>query len=210
MDLTALIMAGGQGTRMKIKCEKPLIKIMGKPMLQWVIEAVKESNTASRIIIAVSKNTPKTAEEALKLSIEVIETPGKDYISDYQYAIKKLKLKKVLILPSDLPLINGEIIREIVSYYIDSNASALSVMVPLTLCKKLDLTPEYIFKINEELVSPVGVNIIDGKVIDEAFVKQEVLVLNKIELAINVNTIRELKLAEQFFHKLKNTKIYTL
>ncbi len=201
MNLTVLIMAGGQGTRMRIKCEKPLVKIMGKSMLQWVMEAVKKSKVASRIIVAVSKNTPKTTEEALKLSIEAIETPGEGYINDYQYTIKKLKLKKVLILPSDLPLINNETIREIVDYYASSNKPALSVMVPLELFKKLNLTPEYIFNVNGVLVSPVGVNIVDGERIDEPFIEQEVLILNKVELAVNVNTIEDLKVAAQFLHK---------
>jgi adenosylcobinamide-phosphate guanylyltransferase len=204
MNLTALIMAGGLGTRMKIKCEKPLIKIMGKPMLQWIVEAVKKSKAASRIIVAVSKNTPKTAKEALKLSIETIETPGEGYINDYQYAIKKLKLKKVLILPSDLPLINSETIREIVDYYVASNKPALSVMIPLKLFKKLNLTPEYIFNVNGVLVSPVGVNIVDGEMINEAFIEQKVLILDKVELAVNVNTIEDLKVAAQFLYKKEN------
>ncbi|MEM3151180.1 MAG: NTP transferase domain-containing protein [Candidatus Bathyarchaeia archaeon] len=69
MDLTALIMAGGKGSRMKIKCEKPIIKIMNKPMIKWVIEAVKESKVTSRIIVATSKNTQKTAEKASKLLV---------------------------------------------------------------------------------------------------------------------------------------------
>ncbi|MEM3552161.1 MAG: NTP transferase domain-containing protein, partial [Candidatus Bathyarchaeia archaeon] len=130
MDLTALIMAGGKGSRMKIKCEKPLIKIMNKPMIQWVIEAVKKSKVTSRIIVAVSKNTRKTAEKASKLSVEVAETPGEGYINDYQYLIEKLKLKDTLILPSDLPLISSKTIRKIIEYYLRSKKPALSVMVP--------------------------------------------------------------------------------
>lgn len=201
MDLTALIMAGGKGTRMKIKCEKPLIKIMNKPMIQWVIEAVKESKVTSRIIVAVSKNTRKTAEKASKLLVEVAETPGEGYIDDYQYLIKKLKLKDTLILPSDLPLISSKTIRKIITYYINSKKPALSVMVPLNLCKKLGLTPEYVFNVNGVMASPVGVNVINGLMIKKIFIEEEILVLNDVGLAINVNTLRELKLVNKILNK---------
>jgi adenosylcobinamide-phosphate guanylyltransferase len=203
MELTALIMAGGKGSRMKIKCEKPLIKIMNKPMLQWVVEAVKNSKVTSRIIVATSKNTRKTAEAASKLKLEVIETPGESYVNDYQYAIKKLNLKNVLILPSDIPLISSETIKEIVNHYIKANKPALSVMVPLILCKKLRLTPEYIFNINGVMASPVGVNVINGVMIEKAYIKEEILILNKVELAININTIHELKLINEILSKNK-------
>ncbi|MBS7655578.1 NTP transferase domain-containing protein [Candidatus Bathyarchaeota archaeon] len=201
MDLTTLIMAGGKGSRMKIKCEKPLIKIMNKPMFQWVVEAVKKSKVTSKIIIAVSKNTRKTGKIASKLMLKVIETPGEGYISDYQYVIKKLNLKDVLILPSDIPLIGSKTIKEIITYYIKSDKPALSVMVPLTLFKKLGLTPDYIFNINGVMASPIGINVINGTMIKKAYIEEEILVLNKAELAINVNTIHELKLINEILNK---------
>ncbi|MBS7658468.1 MAG: NTP transferase domain-containing protein [Candidatus Bathyarchaeia archaeon] len=201
MDLTALIMAGGKGSRMKIKCEKPLIKIMNKPMIQWVIEAVKESKVTSRIIVATSKNTQKTAEKASKLLVEVAETPGEGYINDYQYLIEKLKLKDTLILPSDLPLISSKTIRKIIEYYLRSKKPALSVMVPLNLCKKLGLTPEYVANVNGVMASPVGVNVINGLMIKKIFIEEEILVLNDVGLAINVNTLHELKLINKILNK---------
>ena len=38
METTAIILAAGQGTRMKSKLPKVLHKALGKPMVQWVID----------------------------------------------------------------------------------------------------------------------------------------------------------------------------
>lgn len=199
--MDALIMAGGSGSRMGKSCEKPLIKVLGKPMVEWVVKAVMESGAVSRAIVTVTRRTVKTGEEASKLPVEVMETPGLGYIEDYKYAIKKLKLSEVLILPSDLPLIRGGTLREVVDHYRRSGKPALSVAVPLNVYEKLNLRPEYVFEVNGKLVSPAGVNVIDGRRVDEEVIEEEVLVMDKEELAVNVNTFNELKLAEKLMRK---------
>ena len=39
----AIILAGGQGKRMKAEMPKPLFKVLGEPMLEWVIGACEGS-----------------------------------------------------------------------------------------------------------------------------------------------------------------------
>ena len=40
MDATAIILAAGEGTRMKSNHCKVSHKILGKPMVQWIVDAV--------------------------------------------------------------------------------------------------------------------------------------------------------------------------
>ncbi len=40
MMVPALIMAGGKGSRMGLPTEKPMLPFLGKPLLDWVAEAV--------------------------------------------------------------------------------------------------------------------------------------------------------------------------
>ena len=40
---SAVILAGGEGKRMNSKRPKVLAEVMFKPMIQWVIDAVKEA-----------------------------------------------------------------------------------------------------------------------------------------------------------------------
>src|SRR3990170_8059704 len=53
---TAVVLAGGEGTRLRPLTNdvpKPMIKILGKPILQWVIEWLT-NNGISNIVIGVS------------------------------------------------------------------------------------------------------------------------------------------------------------
>ncbi|MCW4036576.1 MAG: NTP transferase domain-containing protein [Candidatus Bathyarchaeota archaeon] len=43
MGVTALLMAGGKGTRMALRGEKPLLEVDGKPMIEHVIEALRDA-----------------------------------------------------------------------------------------------------------------------------------------------------------------------
>ena len=43
MKVTALVMAGGKGTRMTLAEEKPLLHIGGKPVIDHVLKALKHA-----------------------------------------------------------------------------------------------------------------------------------------------------------------------
>jgi adenosylcobinamide-phosphate guanylyltransferase len=103
MPVTALIMAGGKGTRMRATTEKPLLKVGGRPMIEHVVRALRESKTVDRIVVAISRNTPDTARRARELNLEVLQTPADDYISDLRYAIRKLGVSDVLTVAADVP-----------------------------------------------------------------------------------------------------------
>lgn len=47
----AVILAGGQGKRMKADMPKPLFKVLGEPMLEWVISACEEANVSDICVI---------------------------------------------------------------------------------------------------------------------------------------------------------------
>lgn len=47
----AIILAGGQGKRMKADMPKPLFKVLGEPMLEWVISACEESGISDICVI---------------------------------------------------------------------------------------------------------------------------------------------------------------
>ena len=85
MGIVALVMAGGKGTRMKLAEEKPLIDVCGKPVIEYVLAALKEPKKIDRIIVATRTSTPKTAELMKEFGVKVLETPGKDYVSDMGY-----------------------------------------------------------------------------------------------------------------------------
>lgn len=46
-----IILAGGQGKRMKADMPKPLFKVLGEPMLEWVISACEESGLSDICVV---------------------------------------------------------------------------------------------------------------------------------------------------------------
>ncbi len=55
MNVAAIILAAGQGKRMKSSLAKPLHQIGGRPMLAWSLDAAKSAG-AARIITVLSKD----------------------------------------------------------------------------------------------------------------------------------------------------------
>jgi adenosylcobinamide-phosphate guanylyltransferase len=201
MGVTALVMAGGKGTRMVLSEEKPLLKIGGKAIIEHVIAALKNAKKVDSIVIAVSDYTPKTARLMVKFSVKVIKTPGKEYVSDMGYVVKRLKLHTVLAIVADLPLITGEVIDDIAERYEQCGKPALAVVVPMETKENLGLGGEYTFEVENRLVVPAGINVIDGRRIDEEELDQEIYVVDRKEVAVNINTVQELKIAENLFAK---------
>jgi len=206
MGIIALVMAGGTGSRMTIPVEKPLLYVGDKPMIEHVVDAIKSAQEVDRIIVAVSRHTPRTAIRARGLSVEVLETPALDFISDARYAVKSLGLKTVQIVSADLPFITGKLVDEIVENYYRCGKPALSVMVPKAVCDRLGLKPDLTLNVDGRVLVPVGINVIDGARVDEAELEQETLVVENDELAVNVNTQEDLLIARLLFEEIRQGK----
>jgi len=197
MGVTALVMAGGKGTRMKLQEEKPLLNVCGKSMIERVLDALRNAEKVDEVVVVVSKHTPKTAKMMEKFSVKVLETPGEDYVSDMQYAIKKLKLGTVVTVSADLPLVTGKVIDEVAGRYEHCGKPALTVAIPAETGERLGLKADYILQMGGRRLVPAGINVIDGKRIDETKLEEETFVIDREEVAVNVNTLEDLKIAER-------------
>jgi len=197
MKVTAVLMAGGRGSRMEFPEEKPLLRVGGKPAIEHVITSLLKARKVSSTVVAVSKSTSKTASFVRKFPVSVVETPGEGYIPDMQYVVKKLNLQTVLALASDLPLITSTIIDDVLERYETCGKPALTVAVPIETKARYGIGVEYAFEAEGKTVVPSGINVIDGRLIDGGWMDQEVMVLDKMEVAVNVNRLQELELAKK-------------
>ena len=64
MKKCAVILAGGEGKRMKSDIPKPMNEVLGKPMLRWVIDAVKGAGIDDICVVTGYKK--EITEEYLK------------------------------------------------------------------------------------------------------------------------------------------------
>jgi adenosylcobinamide-phosphate guanylyltransferase len=103
--MKVLIMAGGRGSRIGDP-SKPLIKILGKPMIEYVIDAI---NGLGEINIATTKNHERIIQWARSNNYTIVLTSGRDYPNDLIEALR-LTGTPTLVLPSDMPLLSKEFI----------------------------------------------------------------------------------------------------
>jgi adenosylcobinamide-phosphate guanylyltransferase len=205
MGITALVMAGGKGTRMQVAQEKPLINVCGKPAIEYVIAALKSAKKIDSIFVATTSCTPKTAKLMTQFPVKLIQTPGNNYVSDMGYAAQNLRLGVFLAIAADLPLVTPKALDTIVERYEHCGKPALTVAVPLVTKTKLGMSVEYKFKMDDRDVVPTGINVIDGhKRYGDEWLDQDIFLLDLEELAVNVNTIEELQLAERLLVKKLN------
>ncbi len=188
--MDALIMAGGKGTRLGLKVEKPLLTFKNIPLVERVLTALRNASCIGRIFAATSPHTPRTTEHLKRLGVRVVLTPGRGYVEDLCYALRALKLSVVMVVASDLPLIRAQEVVEVAGEYARLSATALATMVPLEVFRRYSLTPTLVI---HNLV-PAGVNIIDARHLGG---EEEVYVTENIRLAVNVNSLEDLRKAEE-------------
>ena len=193
-------MAGGMGTRLKVPVEKPLFKLHDKPLIKYVVDNLKASKLIDDIIIAVSPNTCETTRylESLDEDLKILDTSGEDYLKDLSYILdyfeKKSKDDTLLFINADLPFISTETIDHVLDCYFKSDKDALSVVVPVEVFDELGL--DYSYEFNGCV--PSGLNILRS----ENIIQDETqLILKKVELALNINTIPDSEIAEKLYYQ---------
>ena len=182
------------------KVEKPVILINGEPMISYITDALLNSRTIDDVYISTSKNTPRTKNwinNASQTRVINVETSGNGYISDMIEAVERVDLcEPILITVADLPLVYPDIIDKIVIEYNNTRELALSVRIPVHICKDLGIDPETVLKTDGKLLVPVGINILDGERIREEQ-EEHILILEDERLAINVNTPEDKRICEE-------------
>jgi len=177
--------------------EKPMLQIAGKSMLEHVIESLRHVQAIDRIVVVGSSNSPNTTNEARRLGIEVLPTPGNGFEEDMKHAIRSLDLEDVLVVSADLPLMTPDIVSEAITRYHESGKPALATMARIEDYERMGTKPQYVFEIDGQRLTAVGLNIIDGRRIGERELDQEVLVVDSSEVILNVNNSQELDLARR-------------
>ncbi len=191
-------MAGGKGSRLGMG-EKPMVKLFERPLIDYVVRALIP--LSERIIIATSSNTPLTRRWAASMGLEVVNTSGSGYIHDMVEAVEISGISEpVMVIMADIPLLSSDIIVEVLETYSSRPEPALSVHTPLSIHRSLGRRPDVIFNYKGQFVVPAGVNILLGSRVAE---EQEDyhLIMNRIELAININTAEDLRICEEIIKR---------
>jgi bifunctional UDP-N-acetylglucosamine pyrophosphorylase/glucosamine-1-phosphate N-acetyltransferase len=115
MKVVAILLAAGQGTRMKSDLPKVLHPLCGKPMLSYIMEAVQQAATEKPVIIighgaarvkAFVGNTAECAVQEPQL--------GTAHAALQAESLVKGKAEIVIVTYADMPLLRGETFQQLV------------------------------------------------------------------------------------------------
>lgn len=211
----ALVMAGGKGTRMNTRCEKPLININGKPMISYVLNALIDSKCFNYVWVTVSKNTVNTKiylNEHYR-SVKVIDTHAIDYVYDLNYALKYIhnnmyRAEPILITAADLPLLDCNIVKYIIDMYeyYSKNDAWIVIVVSTKPLRYMQVSSKLQVNGMDKYYS--GISIVNPRVLDNIIynihnnIREEYMLIDDVRIAVNVNTMDDLRLAEMILLSL--------
>ena len=190
--MIGLVMAGGRGSRMKIKDEKLLLHYK-KPVIMHVIDALNHSACFDKILAVTSPNSPKTRDYLKENNITVLETEGKGYSKDLNKVLRHVS-DHVLVVSGDLPFLDGEIIRYIVSCY-DPNNTWTSFVVTKKFFESLHMTSEFSVSVKNNDCIYTSLSLINAKnITNDNEIEEVYTILNEKKIAFNINTKQDYEL----------------
>jgi adenosylcobinamide-phosphate guanylyltransferase len=176
-------MCGGRGTRLDVDGEKPLYEIDGRPMVDRVRDALLASRIET-VYTVVSPHTPRTHDH---LDGRIIEALGEGYVTDLQYALDRAG-SPALTVAADLPLLAGDAIDTVLDRHM---IGSLTVCVPASLKRLLDVSIDTTMNSDGREVAPAGINVVSEQNTDETFTSYDT------RFAVNVNRLADAHIAEE-------------
>lgn len=130
MEIKAVILAAGKGTRMKSNTPKVLHKIFEKPLLGYVLDNVKNIVNESFVIVGHhAEEVTKYVQKEYENAKTVLQTPqlGTGHAVSMVCPSLENFNGQVIILCGDTPLITEDTLKNFIDYH-NSNNSDLTVM----------------------------------------------------------------------------------
>src|ERR1022692_3043469 len=120
---TVLILAAGQGTRMRSSTPKVLHELCGIPMVLWPVRAALAAG-AGRVVVVDSP--ARALESVLPDGVELVVQPQSDGTGGAVRVAAELiaPAAPVVVLSGDVPLVSSEAIAGLVDAHAASGAAA--------------------------------------------------------------------------------------
>lgn len=125
----SIILAAGEGTRMKSETPKTLHKVCGKEMIRYIIEAAQKSGIDKNVIV-LGHGKEKIEENIKDYGVQTVEQPigeGVPYGTGYAAMMAAEYIEDddtVIILCADGPLITSETLNSLINYHENNNCVA--------------------------------------------------------------------------------------
>jgi bifunctional UDP-N-acetylglucosamine pyrophosphorylase/glucosamine-1-phosphate N-acetyltransferase len=133
MTVSAIILAAGEGSRMRSSRPKPLHLLCGKPMLMYVLDSLTEVHADRTIVVVghgadrVTKRLQEDADLHLEFVEQTVQRGTGDAVSVGLTAFADPDPDDhdlVIVMPGDTPLLTSETIAALVAEHRSSGAAA--------------------------------------------------------------------------------------
>jgi len=184
--MIGIVMAGGKGSRMSLTGEKLLLKYK-KPMILHVLDALRDSDCFSQILAITSSNSPQTKKFLEENNIELFNTPGDGYVNDLNLVLKSLN-DFVLITSADLPFLDGDIIKKIITQC-DLENVWTTIVITKKFLDSLHLSSDYWFEFENQQCCYSGISLVNAKkILTMENVSEKLIIIDDKRIAFNLNT----------------------
>ena len=123
-DLAAVVMAAGLGTRMKSATPKHLHPLLGRRLVDWVVEAVRPLG-ADPLVVVLS---PQAADALADVDVAVQEQPLGTGDSLRAARASVGDAKNVLVVSGDHPRVSSELLERLVDDHRDGDGAAATIL----------------------------------------------------------------------------------
>ncbi|MFN8401884.1 MAG: bifunctional UDP-N-acetylglucosamine diphosphorylase/glucosamine-1-phosphate N-acetyltransferase GlmU [Anaerolineales bacterium] len=115
MKITAVLLAAGQGTRMKSSLPKVLHPVAGKPMIWHALQAIQQSTTEKPVVV-VGHGADEVTKYLGDSAQTVLQEPqlGTGHAVMQAESLLRGKTDLVVVCYSDMPLLRGETLQKLV------------------------------------------------------------------------------------------------
>jgi len=119
--LAAVVMAGGLGTRMRSAVPKHLHPLLGRRMVDWVLEAARPLGPAPLVVIASPESRDAFGDVQVAVQERALGTG--DAVRSAREAVGS-GAESLLVLSGDTPLLTAELLQELVDTHRREQAAA--------------------------------------------------------------------------------------
>jgi bifunctional UDP-N-acetylglucosamine pyrophosphorylase / glucosamine-1-phosphate N-acetyltransferase len=121
--LAAVVMAGGLGTRMRSSVPKHLHPILGRRMIDWIIEAGRETGAEPLVVVASPATAGELAGGGVTVAVQHEARGTGDAVRAARPALESYD-GDVLVLSGDTPLLTAELLAQLVETHRREGAAA--------------------------------------------------------------------------------------
>jgi bifunctional UDP-N-acetylglucosamine pyrophosphorylase/glucosamine-1-phosphate N-acetyltransferase len=122
-NLSAIVMAAGLGTRMRSQTPKHLHPLLGRRLVDWVVDAARGVDAEPLVVVTSPETRDAIAGEGITVAVQPEARGTGDAVASAKEALGGCD-GDVLVLSGDSPLLTPELLRGLVDAHAGTDAAA--------------------------------------------------------------------------------------